>query len=119
MRFTLIKVWNPGLILIINARLLLAPLVTSSSERILEIRSSADSWSKSSNCCNKASMISSNLKPWSIFSMIKASWLSRLLKLETRLYLILKPFLKLSDSIVKILDIHPPSLFISIGLIIL
>ena len=60
-RLTLIKVWNPGLIFIISARLLLAPLVTSNSERILLTKSSADSWSKSSNCCNNCSIISSNL----------------------------------------------------------
>ena len=98
---------------------MLAPLVTSNSERILTIKSVAISSSRSSNCCSNASIISSSFKPWSIFSIINASWLSRLLKLETRLYLIWIPFLKFEDSITKTLEIQPPNLLISIGEVIL
>ena len=62
-KLAFITVRNPGLILIIKALRLLAPLVTSNSERILTIKSVAISSSKSSNCCINASIISSNFNP--------------------------------------------------------
>ena len=72
-KLTFIDVRNPGFIFIINDLRLLVPRVTSSSERILIIKSVAISSSKSSNCFNSASINSSILIPWSIFSMINAS----------------------------------------------
>ena len=60
LRSTVIKVLNPGLIFIINRLRLFALLITSSSELISAIISSAVSSSKS-NCCFNASTISSIL----------------------------------------------------------
>ena len=57
------RVLNPGFILIINARLLFAPRVTSNSVRILATKSAAISLLISVKFSSSSSTISSNLNP--------------------------------------------------------